>query len=102
VKNDLASSCLSICLSVRLEQLGSHWTEFHEIWYLIVSRKSVETVKVALKPTKNNGHLTCRPIYMFGNTWPMSLWNEKCFRQNCRENQNKTACIVVVVLCVLL
>jgi len=28
------SSCLSIPLSVRIEQLGFHWTDFHEIWYL--------------------------------------------------------------------
>ena len=24
----------SVCLFFRLEQLGSHWTDFHEIWYL--------------------------------------------------------------------
>ena len=23
--------CLSVCLSVRMEQLGSHYTDFHEI-----------------------------------------------------------------------
>ena len=27
----LASSCLSVCPSVRMEQLGSHWMGFHEI-----------------------------------------------------------------------
>jgi hypothetical protein len=27
----LASSCSSVRLSVRMEQLGSHWTDFHEI-----------------------------------------------------------------------
>jgi hypothetical protein len=32
-KSDLASSCLSACASVRMGQLGSHWTDFHEIWY---------------------------------------------------------------------
>jgi hypothetical protein len=30
----LALSCLPICvLSVHMEQLGSNWTDFHEIWY---------------------------------------------------------------------
>jgi hypothetical protein len=29
-----ASSCLSVCPSVRTEQLGSHRTDFREIWYL--------------------------------------------------------------------
>jgi hypothetical protein len=28
-------------MSVRMEQLGSHWTDFHEIWYLRIFRKSV-------------------------------------------------------------
>jgi hypothetical protein len=26
---------LSVCLSVRMEQLCSHWTDLHEIWYMI-------------------------------------------------------------------
>jgi len=29
----IVSSCLSVRLSVRLEQLGAHWKDFHEIWY---------------------------------------------------------------------
>jgi len=29
------SVCLSVWSSVRMEQLGSHWTNFHEIWYLM-------------------------------------------------------------------
>jgi hypothetical protein len=29
----LAASCLSVSLSVHKEQLGSHRTDFHEIWY---------------------------------------------------------------------
>jgi len=30
--------CPSVRPSVRMEQLGSHWTDFHEIWYLIFSK----------------------------------------------------------------
>jgi hypothetical protein len=46
-KRILASTCLlSVCLSlrpfVRTEQLGSHWTDFHKIWYMSIFRKSVE------------------------------------------------------------
>ena len=37
---------LSVCLSVRMEQLGSHWTDFHEIWYSRIFRKSVEKIKI--------------------------------------------------------
>jgi len=29
------------CPSVRMEQLGSHWTDFNKIWYLTIFLKSV-------------------------------------------------------------
>ena len=42
--------CLSICsflrLSVCMDQFGSHWTDFQEIWYLNIFRKSVEIIEV--------------------------------------------------------
>jgi hypothetical protein len=47
-----------VCLSVRMEQLVSHWTDFHEIWYLSNFRKSVEKIRVLLKSDKNNGYFT--------------------------------------------
>jgi hypothetical protein len=31
--------CPSVLLSVRMEQLGSHWTYFHEIWHLSIFGK---------------------------------------------------------------
>jgi hypothetical protein len=34
----------SQCLSVRTEQLGSHWTDFHKILYLAIFRKSVQKI----------------------------------------------------------
>ena len=37
---------------VRMEQLGSHWTDFHEIWYLRIFRKYVNRIQVWLKPDK--------------------------------------------------
>jgi hypothetical protein len=39
----------------RMEQLGSHKTDFYEIWYLSIFRKSVEKVQFRLK---NNGCFT--------------------------------------------
>jgi hypothetical protein len=30
------------CPSVRIKQLGCQWTDFHEIWYLRILRKSIE------------------------------------------------------------
>jgi hypothetical protein len=46
-KQLLASSCLSVCLSVsvRMEQLGSHWTDFQAIRYLRIFRKLVTKIQ---------------------------------------------------------
>jgi hypothetical protein len=48
----------SVRPSVRMEQLGSHWAEFHEILYLGIFPKSVEKIQVSLKSDKNNGYFT--------------------------------------------
>ena len=39
-----------------MEQLGSHWTVFKEIWYLNIFRKSAEKIQVSLEADKNNGN----------------------------------------------
>ena len=39
-------------LHVRVEQLGSHWTDFHEVWYWNILRKSVQKIQVSLKPER--------------------------------------------------
>ena len=48
-KRLLAPSCLSVRPSVRMEQLGSYWMDFHEIWHLCTFRKSVKNKQVSLK-----------------------------------------------------
>jgi len=40
---------MSVLLFVRMEQLGYHWTYFHEISYLSIFRKSVEKIEVSLE-----------------------------------------------------
>jgi len=62
-----------------MEQLDSHWTDSHEMWYLRIFLKSVE---------KNITYFTWRPMYMYENIWLNSSQNEKYFRQSCWENQN--------------
>jgi hypothetical protein len=47
---------MSVRLSVRMKQLGSHWADFHEIWYLSIFGKCVEKIEVSLKSDKNNGY----------------------------------------------
>jgi hypothetical protein len=48
--------CLPVCLSVRMEQLGSHCTDFRGIGYFSIFPKSVETFLVLLKRAKDNGY----------------------------------------------
>ena len=40
------SFVMSVRPSVRMEQIGSLWTAFHEIWYLSIFRKYVERFQV--------------------------------------------------------
>ena len=44
--------------SVVKDQLGSHWTDFHESWYFSIFRKITEKIQVSLKSEKNNGYFT--------------------------------------------
>jgi hypothetical protein len=37
-----------------MEQLGPHWTDFHENRYLSIFKKSVEKIQDSLKHDKNN------------------------------------------------
>ena len=45
-KRPVASSCLSVCLSVRMEQLVSHWTDFYKIRLFGIIRKCVENIQL--------------------------------------------------------
>jgi len=48
--------------SVRMEQLVSHWIDFHEIWYLSIFRKCIEKIQVSLKYDQNNEFFTWNPV----------------------------------------
>ena len=79
---ELRKSNISFVMSVRLEQLGYHWTDFDEILYLsFFFRKSVEKIQVSVKFDKNNGHCTRRPIYTFDHISLGSSQNGNCFGQ---------------------
>jgi hypothetical protein len=59
------SVVMSVRLSVRMKQLGFHWTDFHGIWYLRIFRNSVEKIQVSLNSDKNVRYFTWRAIYVF-------------------------------------
>ena len=75
----LALSCLTDCPSVRMEQLGSHWTDFHEIWYLSIFRKYVKAIQFLLKLGTNNVCFTRRPTCIPDHISLNSCKNDKCF-----------------------
>ena len=54
----LASACPSVRPPARMEQLGSHWTDSHDILYLSISRTPDEKIQVSLTSNKNNGYST--------------------------------------------
>ena len=54
-------------LSVRMEQLGTYWKDFHEIWYSCIFGKSVEKIQIALKSEKNNECLAKRSTDTYDN-----------------------------------
>jgi hypothetical protein len=67
---------MSICPSIRMEQLGFHQKDFHEIQYLSFFRKSIEKIQVSLKWDKNKGYFTWRPIYICYHISLSSSYNE--------------------------
>jgi hypothetical protein len=59
---------MSVCMSVRIEQLASHWADFYEIRCMNIYRKYVEKIHVSLKSDKDNRLFTWRHnIYMYDN-----------------------------------
>jgi hypothetical protein len=54
--------------SARIEQLGSHWTDLHEVCCLKMFLTSVERGEVTLKSDKDNGYFTRRPVFIYDDT----------------------------------
>jgi hypothetical protein len=49
---------MPVSAPARMEQLGFHRTDFHEIWYLSTFGKPVEKIQVSLESDKNNRYFT--------------------------------------------
>jgi hypothetical protein len=78
----------SVRPSVRMEHLVSHWTDFHEIWYLCIFRKSLEKIQVQVKSDKKIRNFVWRHLYICYFISMNSSKNEKCCRQSCRESES--------------
>jgi len=59
------SFVMSACLSVRMEKLGSHWTDFHEIWSVHFENLSTK-FKFHLNLTRTTGTLH---VYIYAHLW---------------------------------
>jgi hypothetical protein len=81
-----ASSCLFICPSVRMTLFGSYWTDFHEIWYLRIFRKSVEKIQFLSKSDNNKGYFTWRQFYIFIISGSFLLRMRNVSEIRCRED----------------
>ena len=53
-------------LCVRMEKLGFYWTDFENISYFRVFRKSVEKSAISLRYVKNGGHFKWIPVHIYG------------------------------------
>jgi hypothetical protein len=80
--------CSRNCLSIRMEQLVSHWTDFHEILYLSIFRKSIERTQVLLKSDKHDRQFTLRPIHIFTTPRSVIVGMRNVSEKIWRENQN--------------
>jgi hypothetical protein len=63
VRKATVSFFMSVRRSVRMEQLGSDWTHFHEICYLDVFRSTVDKIQVSLQSDKMTGTLHAANIH---------------------------------------
>jgi hypothetical protein len=67
---------MSVSPSLRIEQMGSHWTDFHEIRYLSIFQNFLEEIQVWLKSAKNNWYFTLKAVYIdiavFSLEWEIS------------------------------
>jgi hypothetical protein len=80
--------CLSIRPFVRMEQLVSHWMDFHEIWYLKIYRKYFEKIQVSLTSDKNNKYVVRRPIHVFIISRSILFYNGKFLDKKTNFNFN--------------
>jgi hypothetical protein len=83
----IISFVVSVCPSVRLEQLGFYWEDFREIWYLRISRKSVKKIPFLLQPDKNNGYFTKDLCTFIISRW-LLLRMRNVSDESCRKNRN--------------
>ena len=82
-----ATISFALSLSVCMEQHGSHWTDFHEIYYVSIFRTSVHKIQVSLKSDKNMRYFTWTSMCTYDNISPNSFRIRNVSHNGCREYQ---------------
>ena len=72
-----------------MEQLDTHRTDCHEIWYPNIFQKSVEKFQVLLKCDKKNEYFTWRRVYIYDKLcrW-IHLKMRNVSDKSCRKKSN--------------
>ena len=81
------SFVMSVCLSVRVDQLGSHRKNFHVILYLKIFRNTVNKLKIHSDFIKRN--FTWRPLRNFYHNLARFFLEWKTFQTNVVEEIKK-------------
>ena len=79
---------MSACLCALMEQLGSHWMDFNEIWYLSIFQKFAKKIQISLKLTRIMGTLH-KDLWTFMTVYHWILLRKRNVSgKNYSENQN--------------
>ena len=78
------SFVISACLSTGNNSIHTK-ADFHEIWYWVIFRKSVEKIQVSLISDKNKGYFTWRPMNIFGHISLSSFLEWEMFQRKAVE-----------------
>jgi len=85
---------MSVRPSIRMEQLGSHWKDFHEIWHFSIFRKSIEKIQVSLKSARNNKHFTWSPIRIFLSYLAHFFLEREMFQTRFKKKSKHISCSI--------
>jgi len=81
--------------SVRMEQLGPHWTDFHKIWYLSIFRKSLDKTQFSLESDKKTDTLhEYLWTFMMISCWIL-LGMRNVSGESCRVNKIILLCSII-------
>jgi len=85
------SFVISICPSIRMEQLGFHWTSED---LLFDYSNSVEDFQDPLKSGKKR-HFTCYPLYIYDNI-SLIYYQNTFLDESCREVKTYILCSIYI------